>query len=109
VNKAKCLCVLAQPYHQYLQQSNFNLQRTLRNCSFNIKSFAYNTYVKPIVEYASVVWLYTLYKCRYIYTIEMVQWRVACFVFNNFSSYPSVTTMLNKLKSLEKEEQRIFL
>jgi len=81
-----------------------SLQRNLRKFSFNIKSLAYNTYVKPIVEYASVVWL----PCTNvdISTIEMVQRQATCFVFNNFSSYSNATTMLNKLKweSLEKEE-----
>ena len=32
------------------------LQRNLRQCSINVKSLAYVTYVRPIVEYASVVW-----------------------------------------------------
>ena len=37
-----------------------SFQRNLKNCSTQIKSRAYsyvaNTYVRPIIEYASVVW-----------------------------------------------------
>ena len=32
------------------------LQRNLQQCSINVKSLAYVTYVRPIVEYDSVVW-----------------------------------------------------
>ena len=32
------------------------LQCNLRQCSTNVKSFAYITYVRPIIEYALVVW-----------------------------------------------------
>ena len=32
------------------------LQRNLRKCSTSIKSLTYFTYVRPILEYASVVW-----------------------------------------------------
>ena len=32
------------------------LQRNLRQCSLSIKSLAYLTYVRPILEYASTVW-----------------------------------------------------
>ena len=32
------------------------LQHNSRQCSTNVKSLAYTTYVRPIVEYALVVW-----------------------------------------------------
>jgi len=80
------------------------LQRNLRNCSPSVKSLAYNTYVKPIVEYASVVW--SPYTKADITRIEMVQRRAARFVYNDFSSYSSVTSMLNKLNWESLEQRR---
>ena len=57
------------------------LQRNLQQCSIDVKSLAYVTYVRPIVEYASVVVPSTL---------EMVQCKAARFVF------ASVTAVLEK-------------
>ena len=45
--------------HGFINKANSTrgfLQRNLRQCSINVKSLAYVTYVRPIVEYASVVW-----------------------------------------------------
>ena len=71
------------------------LQRNLRKCSSTIKSLAYSAYVRPIVEYASVVW--SPYVKADISRIEMVRRKAARFVFNDFSSYSSVSSMLTEL------------
>ena len=45
------------------------LQRNLRQCSTDVKALAYVTYVRPIIEYASVVWsphTQALNACSYI-------------------------------------------
>ena len=55
------------------------LQRNLRNCSTQIKSCAYNTYVRPIIEYASVVW--SPHTQDDISRIELVQRKAAHLIF----------------------------
>ena len=80
------------------------LQRNLRKCSSTIKSLAYNTYVRPIVEYASVVW--SPYTKADISRIEMVQRKATRFAFNDFSSYSSVSSMLTKLNWQSLEQRR---
>ena len=80
------------------------LQRNLRQCSPTIKALAYKTYVRPIVEYASVVW--SPHVKGDISMLEMVQRRAARFVFNNFSTYSSVSSMLSKLNWQSLEVRR---
>ena len=62
---------------------------------------AYNSLVRPQVEYASVVW--SPYTKDNINKIEKVQRRAARWVTNDYSSYSSVTDMLSNLgwRSLE--------
>jgi len=72
------------------------LRRNIRSCSPAIKEKAYMTLVRPIIEYAAVVWdPHTKSK---IDQIEMVQRRAARFVTNNYSRHSSVTAMLQKLQ-----------
>ena len=71
------------------------LQRNLKKCSSLIKSLAYFTYVRPILEYASIVWAPHT-NCQ-IVTLEKIHRRVAHFVCNNYSKYDSVTDMLTLL------------
>ena len=80
------------------------LQRNLRKCSISIKSLAYFMYVRPILEYASVVWAPHT-KCH-ITMLEKIQRRVARFVCNNYSRYNSVTDMLNMLNWQSLEQRR---
>ena len=80
------------------------LQRNLRKCSTSIKSLAYFTYVRPILEYASVVWAPHT-KCH-ITMLEKIQRRAARFVCNNYSRYNSVTDMLNMLNWQSLEQRR---
>ena len=72
------------------------LQRNLRQCSISVKSKAYLALVRPIVEYASVIWsLYT--NCDKTVLEGVLQREVVRFVCNDFSTYSSVTSMLNNL------------
>ena len=66
-----------------------------------IKTMAYNSLVRPQVEYASVVW--SPYTKDDINKIEKVQRRAARWVSNDYSSYSSVTDMVSNLgwRSLE--------
>ena len=56
-----------------------------------MKTLAYNTLVKPQVEYASSVW--SPYTKENINKIEMLQRRAARWVTNDFSPYSSVTDL----------------
>ena len=77
------------------------LRRNLKISSKNVKEKAYNSLVRPLVEYASTVWdPYTKAK---IHQLEMVQRRGARFVTGRHSCTSSVSEMLDELgwQSLE--------
>ena len=80
------------------------LQRNLRQCSHQVKSLAYFTYVRPILEYASVVW--SPHTKANKDKLEMSQRKAARFVFNNYSRYSSVTSMLHQLNWDSLEQRR---
>ena len=71
------------------------LQRNLHKCPSTTKSNCYKAMVKPILEYAAVIW--SPHTQRDINMIERSQIQAARFVMNNFSSYASVTQMLTSL------------
>ena len=81
------------------------LQRNLKQCSTTMKSKAYLAFVRPIVEYAAVSW--SPHTNSDINTLEMVQQKAARFVFNDYSSYSSVTAMLQELKWSSLQDRRI--
>jgi len=58
------------------------LQRNMRGCSRKIKAKAFNTYVRPILSYASPVWnpISNQSLCS---NLEMVQRKGARFVYSN--------------------------
>ena len=71
------------------------LQRNLHKCPSITKSNCYKAMVKPILEYAAVIW--SPHTQRDINMIERSQRQAARFVMNNFSPYASVTQMLISL------------
>ena len=71
------------------------INRNLYSASMDTKSVAYFTLVRPIVEYASIVW--DPYYKNYIHSVEMVQRSAARFVCNRYHNRSSVTDMLNDL------------
>ena len=59
-------------------QTRAFLQRNLRDCHRDVKSQCYKTYVRPIVDYASVAWDPVGVENQHLrYQIEMVQRRAA--------------------------------
>jgi len=87
------------------------LQRNLYHCPQGLKAKAYLTYVRPIVEYVSDVW--SPYLQYHIQQLEMIQRRAARFVFNDFSKYSSVTSLLNQLNwpslQLRREQSSLII
>ena len=76
------------------QTFNF-LRRNLRKCSASIKTSAYLTLVRPIMEYAVVAW--DPHQCNNIQTLEEIQCRADCWVMNDYNRYSSVSDMLHNL------------
>jgi len=72
------------------------MQRNLKQCSSTLIIQAYFSYVRPIIEYASTVW--SPHNMCDIQKLEMIQHKAICFVFNDFSRYSSVTSMINNLQ-----------
>jgi hypothetical protein len=71
------------------------LRRNIRNCPQRAKIQAYNTFVRPSLEYASTVW--DPHTQANINKVESIQRRVARFVTNNYDPRASVTTLLQDL------------
>ena len=77
------------------------LQHNINSCPQAIKSRCYQTFVMPIVEYASTVWDPSTKK--YTKAFENVQRQAARFVMNDYQRCSSVGNMLESLerKSLQ--------
>ena len=77
------------------------VKRNIKTKKQEIRTIAYNTLVRPQVEYASAVWNH--YTKENINKIEKLQRRATCWVCNDYSTYSSVTDMLSNLgwRSLE--------
>ena len=80
------------------------LRRNLKIPSIRIKEQAYQTLVRPLVEYASSVW--DPYTKTEINKIEAVQRRAARYVINNHRNRSSVSNMLQRLKWRPLENRR---
>ena len=65
------------------------LQQNLKKCSIETKSLCYKSLVRPILEYACVVW--SPHFKNNINKLEMTQRRAARFAMNNYDKYASVT------------------
>ena len=88
-------------------QTRAFLQRNLKDFQREVKSQCYKTYVRPIVEYASVVWDPVGEGNQYLrYQIEMVQRRAARFVTGDWRTTSSVTALIKTLKWQTLEQRR---
>ena len=99
-------------WNNHIQNVTVKANRTLgfirRNiCTKHagIRETAYTTLVRPQVEYASPVW--SPYTQTNINKVEKVQRRAARWVSNDYSSYSSVTQMLNTLGWGSLEQRRL--
>ena len=80
------------------------LKRNISSCPAKIKAQCYTTLVRPIMEYACVVW--DPVAQRNIYALEMVQRRAARFTLGDYRTTSSVTNMLQELNWNTLEERR---
>ena len=71
------------------------IRRNLSKCSIEVKSTAYFTLVRPIMEYAASVW--DPHQQYLIDNIEKIQRQAARWVLSDYRQQSSVTNMLNQL------------
>ena len=81
------------------------LRRILSGCTPEVKQTAYLTLVRPKLEYASSVWNPHT-QCN-IDKIEMVQRRAARFVYNDYSRFSHVSSMIKALGWHSLEHRRL--
>ena len=72
------------------------IQQNLSKCTKDMKSTAYHSLVRPILEYSSLVW--DPYLLAHIQSIEKVQRSASRWVLSDYSTFNSVTSMLNELQ-----------
>ena len=74
------------------------LRRNLHSCTQNVRTQAYTTLVRPVLEYTSTVWY--PHKIQQIQRLEQVQRQAARFTTGNYYSRDPgcVTIMLNDLQ-----------
>ena len=80
------------------------LKHNLSSCSSAIKATAYLTTIRPIMEYAAVIW--DPFHLNTIQQLEKVQCRAARWVLYDFSQYSSVTAMIEHMSWSNLELQR---
>ena len=80
------------------------LRRNLQVKSPELKTTAYNTLVRPLVEYASPVW--DPHTKTNIHKLEMVQRRAARYVLRKYNHTSSVGDMLDQLGWLTLQRRR---
>ena len=80
------------------------LKRILRINNRQLKTTAYETLVRPQLEYASTVW--DPYTQTNIYQLEKVQRRAARYTLNRYNNTSSVTDMLQELNWQTLENRR---
>ena len=71
------------------------LRRNLRIPSQTIKTHAYQSLVRPHLEYASTVW--DTHTQKNIHKLDMIQHRAARYACNRWHNISSVTEMVNRL------------
>ena len=80
------------------------LRRNISMCPRETKVLCYNTLLRPVMEYASIIW--DPHTNVNIDKLEMVQRRYARFVFHDYRRTSSVTAMLNQLNWATLHERR---
>ena len=70
------------------------LYRNIKHCSPDVKNRCYKIFIRPILEYASIIW--SPYYNKYVNKLEAVQRRMARFVYNEYG-FISVTNLLKNL------------
>jgi len=70
------------------------LRRNLHGCTQDIKHLAYNTLVRPTLEYCSTVW--DPYTHRNIDRLERINTKAARFITNNYTYAPGITTRIKQ-------------
>ena len=77
------------------------IRRNLSKCSTEVKSTAYLTLVRPIMEYAACVW--DPYQKYLTNNIEKIQRRAARWVLSDYRQQSSVADMLHQLQWLNTD------
>ena len=72
------------------------IKRNVKTNNINVKQAAYNTYVRPQLEYCSVVW--HPWQKHLAHKVEGVQRSAARYVLNDYDYTSSVTQMINTLQ-----------
>ena len=80
------------------------LHRNIRTCPRKTKHLAYTTLVRPILEYASIIW--DPHTASNIHKLEMVQRRAARHIMHNYNRHASVTTMVQHLHLPTLQQRR---
>ena len=80
------------------------LHRNIRTCPRKIKHLAYTTLVRPILEYASIIW--DPHTKSNTLKLETVQRRSARRIMQNYNRHASVTTMLQYLDLPTLQQRR---
>ena len=100
-------CSWSPHIHQTAKKANNTrafLQRNLRMAPTTIKKRAYESLVRSILEYSSVVW--DPHTAVEVNRLEMVQRRYAHYVCNDYGCTSSVTSMLKNIGWEQLEERR---
>ena len=83
------------------------LCRNTNFCPTDVKIHCYKTLVRPIMEYSTTIW--SPFTAVDITTLEKVQRRAARYIFNDYSSFHSVSAMLSQLNWPCLEARRNYL
>ena len=80
------------------------LRRNIHQCPRETKALCYQTLVRPLTEYASVIW--DPHTAEYTNKLEMVQRRAARMVFSDYRTTSSVSVMISQLNWPTLQERR---
>ena len=83
------------------------LRRNILNCPAHVKCNIYKIMVRPILEYGSTIW--DPHTNLNINLLERIQRSAARFCYNDYSTFSSVSTMLNQLELPTLEEREVNL